>query len=101
MDTTSILPRVQQLSSQYPHGYFVWIKTREWDHAVITKERALVVKQDFERRAGLLEQAFESGEWPAKTSALCAYCPVVQDCEDAREKGYHRKAEHIRKNRAQ
>lgn len=78
---------------------FVWIKTRESDFTVVSEHDAQIIKRSFERRAGLLEEAYETNHWPAKTSALCAYCPVVQDCEEAREKRYHIKAQHIRKAR--
>lgn len=78
-------------------AYFAWIKTKQFDSTYIDEKIIRHVKQLFTDRAGVLERSFETGEWPARTSALCAYCPVVQDCEEAREKKYHLKAKHIRK----
>lgn len=80
-------------------GYFAWIKTREFDSTYIDENILRHVKELFTGKAARLERAFETNEWPARTSALCAYCPVVQDCEEAREKKYHLKAKHIRKAR--
>lgn len=80
-------------------GYFAWIKTREFDSTYIDENIIRHVKELFTAKAGRLERAFETNEWPAKTSALCAYCPVVYDCEEAKEKGYDKKAKHIRKAR--
>jgi hypothetical protein len=80
-------------------GYFVWTKTFEYDSAYIDEAIIRHVKELFTAKAARLERAFETNEWPAKTSALCAYCPVVMDCEEAREKGYHKKAKHIKKAR--
>jgi hypothetical protein len=80
-------------------GYFAWIKTREFDSTYIDANIIRHVKELFTGKAARLEQAYETDVWPAKTSALCAYCPVVQDCEEAREKKYHLKAAHIRANR--
>lgn len=81
-------------------GYFVWIKTREFDFTDIDENVVRHVKQLFTSKAARLEHAYETNEWPAKTSALCAYCPVVHDCAEAREKKYHLKAKHIKKARA-
>lgn len=81
-------------------GHFVWIKTKESDSCDIDQRIIDHVKQLFTAKAARLEHAFETNEWPAKTSALCAYCPVVYDCEEARAKKYHLKAKHIRKARS-
>ncbi len=81
-------------------GYFVWIKTKQSDSCDIDERVIAHVKRLFTDKAALLERAFDTNEWPAKTSALCAYCPVVNDCEEAREKKYHLKAKHIKKARS-
>jgi hypothetical protein len=80
-------------------GFFAWIKTKEFDSTYIDENIIRHVKELFTSKAARLERAYDLNEWPAKTSALCAYCPVVYDCEEAREKKYHLKAKHIRKAR--
>lgn len=80
-------------------GHFAWIKTKEFDSCDIDERIIRHVQQLFTSKAALLERAYETNEWPAKTSALCAYCPVVNDCAEARAKKYHIKARAIRKAR--
>jgi len=81
------------------NAYFAWTKTKEFDSTYIDENILRHAKQLFTDKAARLERAFETDEWPAKTSVLCAYCPVVQDCSEARAKGYHTKAKHIKKAR--
>lgn len=81
-------------------GFFVWTKTFEFDSTYIDEKIIAHVKQLFTAKAARLERAYENNEWPAQTSALCAYCPVVYDCEEAKAKGYDKKAKHIRKARS-
>ena len=57
------------------------VYTRENDHWPIQMDRdaAVPVYSEFVARAARIDEANQKGEWPAKPSGLCRYCPVPKN----------------------
>lgn len=66
---------------------FVWLKTGEVTHETFTREDIPAIWQDFMPRTQRLDEAMESGKFPARPSGLCRkWCPVGKDrCEHCGE----------------
>lgn len=65
-------PQVQETRTMY-----LWLKTAEVTPQTYT--RADAIWPDFVQRYARMVHAHEKGNWPARPSPLCAWCPVT-DC---------------------
>lgn len=75
---------------------YVWLKDRSFTSSVINTANATAIREDFNRRVEVLETAHAKQEFPAKASPLCAWCPLVDTCEEGKK--YRGKAKYIRGN---
>lgn len=68
--------------SKVESGY-LWLKTREADNFVIDGGNIAIIQQEIFERVTKLETAEKENDFPARTSPLCGWCPVLNDCEFA------------------
>lgn len=60
---------------------FWWLKTKETDNEVFTRDDAPLIWREFEPRVQAMSDAYDSGYFPEKPSGLCrGWCPV-KSCE--------------------
>jgi hypothetical protein len=56
---------------------FIWLNEKLSDISMFTREQATSVWEKFLPRVARIDEAHQTGEWPAKPSGLCRrYCPV-------------------------
>ncbi len=60
---------------------FLWLNTHEVDKASFTKDDENIIWREFEPRVEKMNEAYESGHFPARPSGLCrGWCPI-RDCK--------------------
>ena len=62
----------------------VWLKTMEMDTAQYNRIDINIVWAEVMKRIQRIHDAYEHGNWPARPSGLCRYCPCRHDCDYAR-----------------
>jgi CRISPR/Cas system-associated exonuclease Cas4 (RecB family) len=62
---------------------FVWTKENATDRETYKREHADGMWTKLLTRINRVEKSLESGNWPAKPSGLCKYCPCKGFCEFA------------------
>jgi hypothetical protein len=62
----------------------VWLRLMEMDTETYHREAVNEVWADVLGRIRRIHQSAESGNWPAKPSGLCKFCPARHDCAYAR-----------------
>jgi hypothetical protein len=63
----------------------VWLKTMQMDSQTYTREDHYnKLWGDIYGRVALVEESLEKGEWPAKPSGLCGWCPAQTSCDSAK-----------------
>ena len=62
----------------------VWLKTMEMDTNTYTRLDMNVIWAEIMKRIQRIHDAYEHGNWPARPSGLCRYCPCRHDCDFAR-----------------
>jgi len=72
-------PEVQRVKTS-----LVWLKTMEMDTHQYTRLDMNEVWGEIMRRIQRIHDAYEHGNWPARPSGLCRYCPCRHDCDFAR-----------------
>jgi len=72
-------PEVQRVKTA-----LVWLKTMEMDTEQYARDDANVVWAEIMKRIQRINDAYVHGNWPARPSGLCRYCPCSHDCEYAR-----------------
>ena len=63
---------------------FVWLKDMAMDSEVYKRGDLSVMWEELLSRTNRIYQAMESGNWPARPSGLCRFCPAKNMCEHAR-----------------
>lgn len=69
---------------------FVWLKEGTMDAEAYKREHLAGILKDLHERTRNIEEALETGIWPAKPSGLCGYCPVAFKCEFAQKRKWKR-----------
>jgi CRISPR/Cas system-associated exonuclease Cas4 (RecB family) len=64
-------------------AYYVWLKTDQFDSFELTTETFDAVKGELTTRIARMKEAYDKQEFPARTSPLCKWCPVLNDCKEA------------------
>lgn len=77
----AVLKRVLGLKT-VAAGY-AWIKTKEHDLYTVDDSNFDEIKADIDSRIQKMKEAYEQGNYIARTSPLCCWCPAVNDCEEA------------------
>jgi hypothetical protein len=72
-------PAVQRVKTS-----LVWLKTMQMDTEMYTRLDMNTIWAEILRRTERIYAADESGNWPAKPSGLCRYCPCRHDCDYAK-----------------
>jgi len=72
-------PEVQRVKTS-----LVWLKTMEMDTNSYVREDANGIWAEVMKRIQRIHDAYDHGNWPARPSGLCRYCPVRHDCDSAR-----------------
>jgi hypothetical protein len=63
----------------------IWLKTMATDPEIYTKaEHFHSSWESIYEKVALIEKSAESGDWPAKPSGLCSYCPAQTSCKYAK-----------------
>lgn len=62
----------------------VWLKTMEMDTNQYNRGDANSIWAEVMTRIQRIHDAYDHGNWPARPSGLCRYCPCRHDCEYAR-----------------
>ena len=62
----------------------VWLKTMEMDTNQYNRVDVNAVWAEIMKRIQRINDAYEHGNWPARPSGLCRYCPCRFDCDYAR-----------------
>lgn len=62
----------------------VWLKTMEMDTNSYAREDANAIWAEIMKRIQRIHDAYEHGNWSARPSGLCRYCPCRHDCDYAR-----------------
>lgn len=78
-----------QVMKHYPHvtrvkTSLVWLKAMSMDTEEYTRDEVNTAWQDVMSRIQRIHDAYEAGNWPARPSGLCRYCPCRYDCEFAK-----------------
>lgn len=63
---------------------FIWLASNTADKYVVRPEHLPFIFNRFKARVSRLDDAWRNGNWPAKPSALCGWCPAVSRCEEGR-----------------
>lgn len=74
--------------------HFFWFQTKQTDKLVVDRSTVEAIKLNFAKRIDSMGQAHETEEFPAKTSALCPWCPLLETCDEAVV--YRKKARFLR-----
>lgn len=64
-------------------AYYLWLKTKETDKITIDATNIAEIQDDIVSQITRIEEAYEANEFPARTSPLCSYCPVLDECKAA------------------
>ena len=72
-------PEVQRVKTS-----LVWLKTMEMDTNQYTRLEANGIWAEVMKRIQRIHDAYEHGNWPARPSGLCRFCPCRHDCDYAR-----------------
>ena len=72
-------PEVQRVKTS-----LVWLKTLEMDTEQYTRLDMNTIWAEIMRRIQRIHDAYDHGNWPARPSGLCGYCPCRHDCDFAR-----------------
>lgn len=72
-------PEVQRVKTS-----LVWLKTMEMDTEQFTRLHMNTIWAEVMKRIQRIQDAYEYGNWPARPSGLCRYCPCRHDCDYAR-----------------
>jgi len=72
-------PEVQRVKTS-----LVWLKTMEMDTEQFTRLDMNAIWAEVMKRIQRIQDAYEHGNWPARPSGLCGYCPCRHDCDYAR-----------------
>jgi hypothetical protein len=62
----------------------VWLKTLEMDTEQYTRVNMNAIWAEVMKRIQRIHDAYEHGNWPARPSGLCRFCPCRHDCDYAR-----------------
>jgi hypothetical protein len=72
-------PEVQRVRT-----ILVWLKSLEQDAETYNRLNINEVWAEVMKRIQRIHTSYEHGNWPAKPSGLCGYCPCRHDCDFAR-----------------
>jgi hypothetical protein len=72
-------PEVQRVKTS-----LVWLKTMEMDTEIYLREDVNTIWTEVLRRIQRIHDAYDHGNWPARPSGLCRYCPARHDCDFAK-----------------
>ena len=72
-------PDVQRVKTS-----LVWLKTMEMDTEQYTRVNMNAIWAEIMKRIQRIHDAYEHGNWPARPSGLCRFCPCRHDCDYAR-----------------
>jgi hypothetical protein len=73
-------PEIQTIKTS-----LIWLKTMASDPEIYTKKEHFHSSwESIYQRVSLIEKSAESGDWPAKPSGLCNYCPAQTSCKYAK-----------------
>ena len=72
-------PDVQRVKTS-----LVWLKTMEMDTSQYNRIDINPIWAEVMKRIQRIHDAYEHGNWPARPSGLCRYCPCRHDCDYAR-----------------
>lgn len=71
-------PDVQRVKTS-----LVWLKTLEMDTETYERVNINAAWAEIMGRIQRIHDAYDSGNWPARPSGLCNYCPARHDCDFA------------------
>lgn len=72
-------PQVEQIKTT-----FVWLKEMKLDSETFTRAQEPAIWEKILTKITRIEGALETGNWPAKPSGLCNWCPCKSFCEYAK-----------------
>jgi RecB family exonuclease len=72
-------PDVQRVKTS-----LVWLKTMEMDTEQYTRVNMNAIWAEIMKRIQRIHDAHDHGNWPARPSGLCRFCPCRHDCDYAR-----------------
>lgn len=72
-------PEVQRVKTS-----LVWLKTLEMDTNQYNRLDMNAIWAEVMKRIQRIHDAYDHGNWPARPSGLCRYCPCRHDCDYAR-----------------
>ena len=72
-------PDVQRVKTS-----LVWLKTMEMDTERYTRVDMNSIWAEVMKRIQRIHDAYDHGNWPARPSGLCRFCPCRHDCDYAR-----------------
>lgn len=72
-------PEVQRVKTS-----LVWLKTMEMDTNQYNRIDMNAIWAEVMKRIQRIHDAYDHGNWPARPSGLCRYCPCRHDCDFAR-----------------
>lgn len=72
-------PDVQRVKTS-----LVWLKTMEMDTEQYTRVNMNSIWAEIMKRIQRIHDAYDHGNWPARPSGLCRFCPCRHDCDYAR-----------------
>ncbi len=65
------------------HSTFIWLAEDKTDTFITVRKEVDRLKKNMQYKIKRVEDALETGVWPAKPSGLCNYCPCKDFCEYA------------------
>lgn len=72
-------PEVQRVKTS-----LVWLKTMEMDTNQYNRIDMNAIWAEVMKRIQRIHDAYDHGNWPARPSGLCRFCPCRHDCDYAR-----------------
>ncbi|MEI2422402.1 PD-(D/E)XK nuclease family protein, partial [Arthrospira platensis SPKY2] len=63
---------------------FVWLKEAAMDSQTYTRDQAPAIWTKILAKIQRIEKSMETGNWPARPSGLCRWCPCNSFCQYAR-----------------
>jgi hypothetical protein len=70
--------RLRKVESAY-----LWLKSKESDNFLIDAGNIMQIQEEITERIGNVTNAEVTGIWQARTSPLCGWCPMLNDCKEA------------------
>jgi hypothetical protein len=64
-------------------SYYLWTQTKESDAFEITTDTFDEIKSELNERIARIKTAYDTDNFPARTSPLCGWCPCLDTCEEA------------------